>query len=180
VNKGGIANQQGTWAHPLVAIAFAQWISPQFHIWCNKCIKIIFETGSYSVSNVKSEPIQQPIIPVHVVALEKSRAITEIDNSLSNKHPRLAQLLIDHIVSDLIGSEKLLNGDRLRGVVEIAEAMGFKNATIKRCNLGKYVKRLCGHLASQEERLVHGTMRAVACYPENNEEVKTAIFKFFN
>jgi hypothetical protein len=39
---------------------------------------------------------------------------------------------------------------------------------------------LCGHLASQEERLVHGTMRAVACYPENNEEVKTAIYKFFN
>lgn len=77
-------------------------------------------------------------------------------------------------------SEKLLNGDRLRGVVEIAEAMGFKDATIKRCNLGKYVKRLRGHLASQEERLVHGTMRPVACYPENNKEVQNAIFKFFN
>jgi hypothetical protein len=53
IKKGGISSQQGTWSHPLVAIAFAQWISPQFHIWCNKCIKIIFETGSYSVQQPK-------------------------------------------------------------------------------------------------------------------------------
>jgi hypothetical protein len=124
--------------------------------------------------------MQQPLIPSRVVALETSRTITEIDNSLSKTHPRLAQILIDHAISDILPSEKLLNGDRPRGVVEIAEAMGFKDATIKPCNLGKYVKRLCGHLASQEERLVHGTMRPVACYPENNEEVKNAIFKFFN
>jgi hypothetical protein len=139
----------------------------------SKAKKIIKEVINQQVE-------KQPVIPSRVVALETSRTITEIDNSLSKTHPRLAQILIDHAISDILPSEKLLNGDRLRGVVEIAEAMGFKDATIKRCNLGKYVKRLCGHLASQEERLVHGTMRAVACYPEKNEEVKTAIYNFFN
>jgi hypothetical protein len=139
----------------------------------SKAKKIIKEVINQQVE-------KQPVTPSRVVALETSRTITEIDKSLSQKHPRLAQILIDHAISDILPSEKLLNGDRFRGVVEIAEAMGFKNATTERCQLGKYVKRLCSHLATQEERLVHGTMRSVACYPENNEEVRTAIFKFFN
>jgi hypothetical protein len=139
----------------------------------SKAKKIIKEVINQQVE-------KQPVTPSRVVALETSRTITEIDKSLSQKHPRLAQILIDHAISDILPSEKLLNGDRFRGVVEIAEAMGFKNATTERCQLGKYVKRLCSHLATQEERLVHGTMRSVACYPENNEEVKKAIYKFFN
>jgi hypothetical protein len=34
--KGNSGNfEQGTWGHPLVAIAFAQWLAPAFHVWCN-------------------------------------------------------------------------------------------------------------------------------------------------
>ena len=45
VRKGGRKDLQGTWAHPLVAIHFAQWISPEFHLWCNQHIKTLIEKG---------------------------------------------------------------------------------------------------------------------------------------
>jgi hypothetical protein len=39
--KGNSRNfEQGTWAHPLIAIAFAQWLSPEFQVWCNIHVKL--------------------------------------------------------------------------------------------------------------------------------------------
>lgn len=40
VIKGNHADsrQQGTWAHVLIAMDFAQWCSPQFRIWANKTL----------------------------------------------------------------------------------------------------------------------------------------------
>lgn len=37
VNQGG--NNQGTWMHEDVALLFAQWLSPDFYLWCNDHIK---------------------------------------------------------------------------------------------------------------------------------------------
>lgn len=32
----------GTWAHPMLALLCAQWLSPEFHIWCNeKVLRIL-------------------------------------------------------------------------------------------------------------------------------------------
>ena len=39
VNQGG--NNQGTWLHEDLAIVFAQWLSPEFYLWCNDRIKEI-------------------------------------------------------------------------------------------------------------------------------------------
>lgn len=41
----GFGAEKTTWGHPLVAIAFAQWISPEFHVWCNTHIKTLMDTG---------------------------------------------------------------------------------------------------------------------------------------
>jgi hypothetical protein len=112
-----------------------------------------------------------------VVAVEKSRAIAEIENNLLN-HPRLAQFLIDHTISDLM-EQKALSGETLRGVVEIAEEMGLPVNIKNRSQLGKFVKSICGDVAIREDRLVNGTMRSVCCYPDN-ENVREAIKKFFN
>lgn len=37
VNQGG--NNQGTWLHEDLALIFAQWLSPDFYLWCNDRIK---------------------------------------------------------------------------------------------------------------------------------------------
>jgi hypothetical protein len=42
--KNGGANP-GTWFHEDVALVFAQWLSPEFYIWCNDRIKELFKYG---------------------------------------------------------------------------------------------------------------------------------------
>lgn len=49
----GFPAKQTTWGHPLVAIAFAQWISPSFHIWCNTHVKTLIDTGSTDLSRLQ-------------------------------------------------------------------------------------------------------------------------------
>lgn len=43
VNQGG--TNQGTWMHEDVALMFAQWLSPDFYIWCNDRIKELARDG---------------------------------------------------------------------------------------------------------------------------------------
>ena len=38
VGKGGLASEQGTWAHPLVATHLAQWLNPAFAVQVNKWV----------------------------------------------------------------------------------------------------------------------------------------------
>jgi hypothetical protein len=45
VGKGG----QGTWAHKLVAMEIAKWISPSFAVWCNQHLLELMETGKTSI-----------------------------------------------------------------------------------------------------------------------------------
>ena len=49
----GFGANKSTWVHPLVAIAFAQWISPKFHVWCNQHIKTLIETGKTTTDKFK-------------------------------------------------------------------------------------------------------------------------------
>ena len=49
VNQGG--NNQGTWMHEDLALIFAQWLSPQFYLWCNDHIKELLTTGVTTASD---------------------------------------------------------------------------------------------------------------------------------
>lgn len=48
VINGG--DDYGTWMHEDVALPFAQWLSPEFYIWCNDHIKELLTTGSTSLN----------------------------------------------------------------------------------------------------------------------------------
>lgn len=43
IKKGG--NHPGTWLHEDIALIFAQWLSPDFYLWCNDRIKELFKYG---------------------------------------------------------------------------------------------------------------------------------------
>jgi len=138
----------------------------------------IRKTGSYSVH---SQPqTQQPQLPSRQLALETAKAVTEIQNLLSDNNPRLAQFLIDHAISDLMPAGNSLTGVKLKGVAEIAESLGLPVNLNNRTSLGKFVKKSCKHLFQEEERLVNGQQRFVACYPEDNSEVIDAVRAFFS
>ena len=149
-----------------------------FQDWVIEVLKQIRKTGSYSIH---SQPqTTQPQLPSRQLALETAKAVAEIQNLISDNNPRLAQFLIDHAISDLMPASNSLTGSKLKGVVEIAESLGLPVNGNNRTSLGKFVKKSCNHLSQQEERLVNGQQRFVACYPEDNPEVIDAVRAFFS
>ena len=148
----------------------------RFQDWVfEEVLPSIRKTGSYSVH---LQP-QTPKLTANKLALEISRDVREItDNLIDN--PRLAQFLIDLAISEVMPAGNSLTGVKLKGVAEIAESLGLPVNFQNRSSLGKFVKKTCGHLAQQEERLVNGQQRSVACYPEDNQEVIDAIRAFFS
>jgi hypothetical protein len=169
----GFGADKTTWGHPLVAIAFGQWISPEFHVWCNLNIQTLMTNGTVSLPLVV-----QPKLASEEKAVKVAEAVHHIQTLLSVNNPRLAQFLIDHAISDLMPSQATLTGDSLQGVVEIALEMGFNPSHDNRSQLGKYVKKSCRQLSQQEKRLVNGAMREIAVYPANHPEVREAIEGF--
>lgn len=49
---GGLPQEQGSWFHPKLAIAFARWLSVDFSIWCDMQIEKI----------LKGEPVQRDFV----------------------------------------------------------------------------------------------------------------------
>jgi hypothetical protein len=49
VKKGGDPKLQGSWGDPEIAILLAQWISPEFHRWCNAHIFVLMSDGKTSL-----------------------------------------------------------------------------------------------------------------------------------
>jgi prophage antirepressor-like protein len=150
----------------------------RFQDWVIEVLIQIRKTGSYSVH---SQPqTTQLRLPAHKLAEEISESIVKIQNNLSDNNPRLAQFLIDLAISEVMPASNSLTGVKLKGVAEIAESLGLAVDLKNRSLLGKFVKKSCGHLAQQEERLVNGQQRSVACYPEDDPEVIDAIRAFFS
>lgn len=48
--SGGDLIQQGTWAHPDIAIQFAQWCSPKFALWVSRQIRHLLEHGEVNLN----------------------------------------------------------------------------------------------------------------------------------
>ncbi len=160
-----------TYAHPLIAIELARWISPEFSIWCNKNIKFMIEGQAMQNSIAQQSP--------HLLALEVSDAIAKIESNVSH-NPRLCQVLIDHAMNSVIETKSLPPGGevQLRGVVEIAVEMGYRQASNAgvRTKLGKFVARQ--FVPQKEKRLVNGILTDINCYPDS-KEIRNAIAVYF-
>ena len=151
----------------------------RFQRWVlEEVLPALRKTGSYSIH---SQPqTTQLRLPAHKLAEEIAESIFQIQNKISDNNPRLAQFLIDLAISDVMPASNSLSGSKLKGVAEIAESLGLPVNLKNRSSLGKFVKKTCEHLAQQEERLVNGQQRNVACYPEDDPEVIDAIKAFFS
>lgn len=51
VRNGSPENGGGTWFHEDVALVFAQWLAPEFYLWCNDRIKDLLTKGVATTSN---------------------------------------------------------------------------------------------------------------------------------
>ena len=59
VKKGGDPKLQGSWGDPEIAILLAQWISPEFHRWCNAHIFVLMSDGKTSLDIDPFERMQE-------------------------------------------------------------------------------------------------------------------------
>jgi prophage antirepressor-like protein len=128
----------------------------------------IRKTGNYSIAPI---PVV-PQLPSRELALETAVAIDRIQDILSKSNPRLAQILIDCAMNDIVESSqpKLaateFPEDRWHSLVSIAEKMGIKTNSSTRTSLGLSVAKK-GLERVQEERLCNGEMRPIWCYRDN-------------
>jgi hypothetical protein len=144
----------------------------------NEVLPSIRKTGSYSIAP------QPPKLPSRELAVETAVAIDRIQDILSKSNPRLAQILIDCAMNDVIDAQPSLPAaefpeDKWYGLVQIAAKMGIKTNPSTRVKLGQYIGNLIksGRLDVErvrEERLCNGQYESIWCY-RDNDIVRSAI-----
>ena len=70
VNQGG--NNQGTWMHEDLALIFAQWLSPDFYLWCNDRIKELLQYGMTATQPTLEQMINNPDLVISLATQLKS------------------------------------------------------------------------------------------------------------
>jgi KilA-N domain len=175
----GIGVEQGTWVHPKIAIRFAQWCSVEFAIQVDFWIDELLTTGKVELAVPSTSQL-----PSRELAVETAIAIDKIQDILSKSNPRLAQILIDCAMNDIIDSQpKLATAefpeDRWYGLVQIADKMGIKTSASTRTKLGQYISNLIAQgildvERIKEERLCNGQYQSIWCY-RDNDAIRAAI-----
>ncbi|MHC5863127.1 BRO-N domain-containing protein [Nostoc sp.] len=164
----------------LVAKRLKKWVT-------SEVLPSIRRTGKYEVPTPESEPQLDPTpqLQSRRIAIETAEAVTSIKSLLAESEPRLAQILVDYAMNDVLEgmpTAKMLpelKQPELRGVAEIAADMGYPITHSNRSSLGKFVKKQLEHLGKQERRLCNGTMRLVWCYPDSSV-VRGVISEYFS
>lgn len=162
---GNDQEQQGTWIHPRLAVRFGMWLSDDFGLTVEDWVSDWNGTRNSVVS-----------LPPYEEAVKIADSVDHISNVLSN-NPRLAQILIDHAMNEVVGRKALPAATVQRGVVEIATEMGYKVNASSRVKLGQFVKSQ-GFDSVKEERLCNGVMMPINCYPDT-PALRQAISTFF-
>lgn len=57
-----VSHGKPTFGTPEVAIAFAQWLSPEFHVWCIRHLRTLMETGSTQLKPVKPKSLNDILL----------------------------------------------------------------------------------------------------------------------
>jgi hypothetical protein len=168
----------GTWAHPKLAIQFAQWCSPMFALQVSDWIDELMTTGKVELAPS----------PTHQLAIEKVQAIESAFDTLTRieqkcvGQPRRAQLIADlmmNLIVEIGGQPQIApSAPQLRGVVDIANEMGYSTDMSSRVKLGNHVAN-SGHQKVKEKRFCNGEMRDINCYSDT-PELRSSIAEFFN
>ncbi len=149
---------------------FQKWVT-------SEVIPSIRKTGSYSI------PAPIPQLPSRELAVETAVAIDRIQDILSKSNPRLAQILIDHAMNDVVDSSRSIPAsqefpeDKWYGLVQIAGKMGIKTDLSSRVKLGQSIGKRVKELNLErvrEERLCNGQHEEIWCY-RDNDVVRKAI-----
>jgi KilA-N domain len=130
------SSDSGTFAHPEVAIHFAQWLSPEFHVWCNIHIRQLVETG-------KTQIVDKSILP----ARDTTELTATAKDIYSLPDGYLKELLRDSLVDELNirqGKTKAIEAAKIEHTIGKVRAkeLGYSLEQIGNgSGLGKWLKK---------------------------------------
>lgn len=156
----------------------SEWLPLDNPELTTKLIKLGVRKFLQTLAGFMFQPVNESTQPKLTPEEEAAKAIKNIDELLMTRQPRIAQVLMDSLINRTIALPPAEGGKRLRGVVEVAEEMGYVVNMSQRGTLGKFVKRSLGVEPVREERLVNGTMRPCNLY-EDSDELRSIIVRFF-
>lgn len=133
VNQGG--SNQGTWMHEDLALLFAQWLSPEFYLWCNDRIKELFRFGLTATDEMLHKATTDPgFVAIVIDELKQSRLKTI---ELEAKHEELTKLIEENApkvayYEKLQATKELFEKKRTYPVSKIAHSLGIKPAELNK------------------------------------------------
>lgn len=145
VKRGGL--NSGTWLHEDLAIVFAQWLSPEFYLWCNDRIKELFRFGLTATEEMLLKAATDPgFVAIVIEELKKSRMKTieleakqeELARRIEEDAPKVAYF------DNLQSVKEAFDRKRTYTISKIAHSLGIAPGDLNRFLLKK---GLAGKLA---------------------------------
>lgn len=135
VNQGG--NNQGTWLYEDLALIFAQWLSPEFYLWCNDRIKELLKTGVTTVSN------DDEAIAYAMGVLQKRLEQTKAEKAMLEQQNTYLSNEIKESAHKLRAYNEYISSDGTSTTTQIAKEYGWGAETLNRklANLGVQYKQ---------------------------------------
>lgn len=131
VNQGG--NNQGTWMHEDLALVFAQWLSPDFYLWCNDRIKELLTTGVTTVAN-DDEAIAyaMSVLQKRLEQAKVEKAMLEADNAAKEETIELQQKELAQAAPKVQYVDTVLQSVNTYATNLIAKEMGMSAETLNK------------------------------------------------
>lgn len=124
VNQGG--NNQGTWMHEDLALIFAQWLSPQFYLWCNDHIKELLTTGVTTASD--DDAAIAHAMDILQKRLEQAKAEKQLLEAKAQEQERIIQEQAPQVEY----CQRVLSSESTYTVTQIAKEFGWGPQTLNR------------------------------------------------
>lgn len=137
VNQGG--NNQGTWLHEDLALIFAQWLSPDFYLWCNDRIKELLQYGMTATQPTLEQMINNPDLVISLA--------TQLKNEREEKQRLQAQAEQQQATIDLQEKEIKQAAPKVEYHDKVISSVGYLTVNMIASSLGisdrKLNKLLC-------------------------------------
>lgn len=140
ISKGG--RSAGTWLHEDLAIVFAQWLSPEFYLWCNDRIKELLRFGLTATEEMLIKAATDPGFVLAMMTQikeshEKTRQLEEHNRLLEQQAEQNATKV--QFYDNLQEIRQKDEAGRIYNVSKIARELGMSPAGLNKLLIRKGV-----------------------------------------
>ena len=142
IKGGNNPEERGTWMHEDVALVFAQWLSPEFYVWCNNRIKELIKNGVSDIRETPSDRMKELDIEEMKARKGIADSLRELMN-IETLSPSWKQILAAKSAEVLSGGEKILplpKSEVSYSATDIAKELGTSSTMVGRISKANNLK----------------------------------------